>query len=82
MRFPIWPKLSLSNDGYKKAHRNQIGKIGVSHEKGGHSCGSSVPGTLSTFTHLIFVIFLQPSFSKLGENWSLICDTTAKSHFQ
>ena len=27
MRFPIWPKLSLSNDGYKKTHRRKLTEV-------------------------------------------------------
>ena len=85
MRFPIWSKLSLSsNDGYihsqKKAARKQIGKIGVSHEKGGRICGSSIPGTLSksSLTHLILVIFAVLLFYAGGKNGVI----TEKLYFQ
>ena len=86
MRFPIWSKLSLSsNDGYihsqKKGDRKQIGKIGVSHEKGGRICGSSIPGTLSK-SNLTHLVFCSPAFLCWGKNGIIICNTTEKLHFQ
>ena len=75
MRSPIWPKLSLSNDGYihsqkKESSLEENWPNWRFHEKGGQWCGSSFPGTLSTIklacTSYLY-LFLHPCIVRQGK---------------